>query len=170
VCVVSSRVSYYDAYTSISDDFSIFKCSKNIIFQHRLSRWKKELLDNAELVFEKKNKKEDSEKKEAELHEQIGRLTVENNWIKKIRSLTVRERVSFLDPSDSTISIRKQVKLLEVSRSSYYYKAVSESDENLLLMKLIDAEYTRHPFYGSRRMVHYRKGQRAFCPLQSTNV
>jgi len=45
----------------------------------QISRWKKELLDNAELVFEKKNKKEDSEKKEAELHEEIGPLTVENN-------------------------------------------------------------------------------------------
>ena len=49
----------------------------------QVSKWKKELLDNAELVFEKKNKKESAEKKEAELHEQIGRLTVENNWIKK---------------------------------------------------------------------------------------
>ena len=27
-----------------------------------------------------------------------------------------------------------------------------ETAENLLIMKLIDKEYTRHPFYGTRRM------------------
>lgn len=50
------------------------------------------------------------------------------------------------------MSIRHQCELLELNRSSYYYSAVQESAENLELMKQIDAEYTRHPFYGSRRM------------------
>ena len=40
-----------------------------------------------------------------------------------------------------------------MARASYYYQASSESDENLSLMKLIDAEYTETPFYGSRRIV-----------------
>ncbi|PIV74969.1 MAG: hypothetical protein COW56_04030 [Rhodocyclales bacterium CG17_big_fil_post_rev_8_21_14_2_50_68_7] len=30
-----------------------------------------------------------------------------------------------------------------------------ESEEDLLLCPLIDEEYTRRPFYGSRRMVAY---------------
>jgi putative transposase len=33
-----------------------------------------------------------------------------------------------------------------------YYDPVEESQENLGLMKLIDQQYTRAPFYGSRRM------------------
>ncbi|MBF0459456.1 MAG: transposase [Nitrospirae bacterium] len=31
----------------------------------------------------------------------------------------------------------------------------TENEENLTLMRLIDEEYTRHPFFGSRKMVLY---------------
>jgi putative transposase len=41
---------------------------------------------------------------------------------------------------------------LGVNRSGLYYQPEGESEENLMLMRLIDEEYTRHPFYGSRRM------------------
>ncbi len=41
-----------------------------------------------------------------------------------------------------------------LNRSSYYYASTPcrESSENLVLMNLIDAQYLRTPFYGSRRM------------------
>ena len=42
--------------------------------------------------------------------------------------------------------------MLGVSRASLYYEPAEESQENLGLMKLIDQQYTRAPFYGSRRM------------------
>jgi putative transposase len=51
------------------------------------------------------------------------------------------------------ISVRRQCELLGVNRSSLYYQPIGESEENLKLMRLIDEEYTRHPFFGSRRMV-----------------
>ncbi len=41
-----------------------------------------------------------------------------------------------------------------MSRSSFYYTAVGESVENLELMRLLDEQYTRTPFYGVRRMTH----------------
>jgi putative transposase len=37
-------------------------------------------------------------------------------------------------------------------RSSWYYEPVRETAENLALMRGIDEEYLRRPFYGSRRM------------------
>lgn len=37
-------------------------------------------------------------------------------------------------------------------RSTLYYQGVGESEENLQLMRLIDEQYLRTPFYGSRRM------------------
>jgi transposase len=50
----------------------------------QVRQWKKELLDNAEKAFEKgKNNNNNYEAKEAKLHEQIGRLSVENDWLKK---------------------------------------------------------------------------------------
>ncbi len=46
----------------------------------------------------------------------------------------------------------RQCDLLGVSRSGYYYQPVEESEQNLALMRLIDEQYTRTPFYGIRRM------------------
>lgn len=39
-----------------------------------------------------------------------------------------------------------------MNRSSWYYRPQPESEENLALMRLLDEQYTRTPFYGSRRM------------------
>jgi putative transposase len=51
------------------------------------------------------------------------------------------------------LSLTTQCRLAGISRSSLYYEAVGESEENLLLMRLLDEQYTRTPFYGVRRMV-----------------
>ena len=58
-----------------------------------------------------------------------------------------------MEPGHLEISLRRQCELLGVNRSSLYYEPVGESVDNLLLMRLIDEEYTRHPFLGSRRLV-----------------
>ena len=42
--------------------------------------------------------------------------------------------------------------MLGLSRASLYYEPAGEGAEDLAIMKRIDAEYTAHPFYGSRRM------------------
>ena len=57
-----------------------------------------------------------------------------------------------VDWEHAEISLRRQCELLGVNRAGLYYQAVGESEENLRLMRLLDEEYTRTPFYGSRRM------------------
>lgn len=57
------------------------------------------------------------------------------------------------------MSIRKQCELLCLNRSSFYYEGVSGDERGLLLMRLIDEEYTKHPFYGTRRMMHWLRNQ-----------
>ena len=64
-----------------------------------------------------------------------------------------------MEPGHAEISLRRQCALLGVNRSGLYYEPVGESQENLMLMRLIDEEYTRHPFYGSRRMVAWLETQ-----------
>lgn len=54
--------------------------------------------------------------------------------------------------NDLDVSLARQCDLLGFSRSSYYYKPKGECLENLLLMKAIDELYTKHPFYGARRI------------------
>jgi putative transposase len=53
---------------------------------------------------------------------------------------------------DPAVSIRRQCELLELPRSTYYYLPVSETAENLELLRLLDEQYLRTPFFGSRRM------------------
>jgi putative transposase len=65
--------------------------------------------------------------------------------------LTLEDKKALIEP-EGIFSIRKQCGLLTLNRSSYYLEPCQESEENLFLMTLIDEEYTRHPFYGSRRM------------------
>ena len=57
------------------------------------------------------------------------------------------------------LSVRRQCELLGVNRSGLYYQPVGENEENLMLMRLIDEQYTRRPFYGSRRMTVWLREQ-----------
>jgi putative transposase len=50
------------------------------------------------------------------------------------------------------LSVRRQCELLGLGRSSLYYEPAAEPAESLRLMRLIDEEYTAHPFLGSRRL------------------
>jgi putative transposase len=49
-------------------------------------------------------------------------------------------------------SVRRQCQLLGLNRSSPYYEPAPKTAENLRLMRLLDHEYTGHPFLGSRRL------------------
>jgi putative transposase len=51
--------------------------------------------------------------------------------------------------------VRRQCELLGLSRSSLYYEPAGETAENERLMRLIDQEYTAHPFLGSRRLTRW---------------
>lgn len=59
--------------------------------------------------------------------------------------------------TDPKMSIVLQCELLHVTRATYYAgQHLPEPDiEELRLLALIDEEYTRRPFYGSRKMVPY---------------
>lgn len=50
------------------------------------------------------------------------------------------------------MSLRRQCELIGLPRASLYYQPTGESELNLKLMRLIDEEYTRRPFYGSPKM------------------
>ena len=68
-----------------------------------------------------------------------------------------------INPTHPVISIARQCELIQLPRASYYravdYGPVVETEENLNLMRLIDEEYTRHPFYGSRQLGNYLRRQ-----------
>jgi len=57
-----------------------------------------------------------------------------------------------IDTEHATMSVKRQCELLGLPRSTYYYEAGKESEENLRLMRLIDEQFLRRPFFGSRKM------------------
>ena len=63
-----------------------------------------------------------------------------------------------IEMENPNISISRQCELLALNRSSLYYKKKEKiSSYDLHLMRLIDEQYTKTPFYGSRRMTAYLK-------------
>jgi putative transposase len=63
------------------------------------------------------------------------------------------DKRQLIEPEHDALSVSRQCELLGLARSSYYWKEASEDPINLHLMKrLIDEEYTRHPFLGSRKL------------------
>jgi len=76
--------------------------------------------------------------------------------------LNVLDKIAMMEPLHEKLSVSKQCELLNLSRSSYYRKdrCTGESEYNLKLMQLLDEEYTRHPFYGSRKLTKYLKDQK----------
>ncbi len=50
------------------------------------------------------------------------------------------------------LSIVNQCILLSIHRSGLYYAPVEETEENLHLMRLMDEQYLKTPFYGIRRL------------------
>jgi len=68
--------------------------------------------------------------------------------------LSHKEKLLLIDKVNREIPVSRQSELLEVSRSSIYYKPII-NQYNLTLMRLIDEQYTRTPFYGSRKMTAF---------------
>lgn len=72
-------------------------------------------------------------------------------------SFSINEKIALLEPEHSQLSLRQQCALLNINRSSYYYKQQPIDDETLALMRVIDEIYTKYPFFGSRKMMAYLK-------------
>ena len=71
---------------------------------------------------------------------------------KKNLDLTVNEKREAVNPNNKDISVSRQCELLDLSRSAYYYKAKEIDPRDLDIMRLIDKEFTDHPFLGARRL------------------
>jgi len=68
-----------------------------------------------------------------------------------------------IDPAHPTLSIRRQCELLGLNRATYYWPPAQERALTLELMRIIDREYTRAPFYGYRKMTARLKQHYAYA-------
>lgn len=64
-----------------------------------------------------------------------------------------------IEPDHQHISLQRQCELVGLARASLYYQARPETAENLQMMRRLDEQYTRCPFYGVRRMTAWLRTQ-----------
>lgn len=73
--------------------------------------------------------------------------------------MSVDRRRGMIEPKHSSLSLLRQCQLVSIARSSYYFKPKGESEFNLELMRLIDRQYLKTPWYGSRQMARFLRRQ-----------
>ncbi len=123
----------------------------------QVTAWKKQLMEQVTDLFADGRKRQSAEAtNEHELYEQIGRLKMEVEWLKKNlpRSAEVKRRC--VETDHESLSVSRQCQLLGLARSSWYHVPQGESAENLALMRAIDELYTKRPFSGSRTVCKHR--------------
>lgn len=64
-----------------------------------------------------------------------------------------------VNPREPELSLKEQCQLLGVNRSSYYYQEKEPKEEEHVLLRLLDEQYLKTPFYGSRKMTVYLREQ-----------
>jgi len=76
------------------------------------------------------------EAEKEELIRQIGQLTIEVNWFEKnlLNSTSAVERREMVERNHPEISVKRQAELLDVNRTSIYYKPSEEANKDIELM------------------------------------
>ena len=73
--------------------------------------------------------------------------------------MNIERRRAVVDRQHPSLSIVRQCRLLDISRSGLYYQPKGISEEDLTLVKLIDRQYLATPFYGARKIAAWLKSQ-----------
>jgi len=134
--------------------------SKYEITVQTLRKWKNQFLENATLAFdlsnatkEYKERIERLEKENEELAKTLGKTTIERNWAGgKLKSLDLSNKKSLIEFKHKEISVMRQCELIELNRSSLYYKPIPMKEEDIKIMKRIDEIYSEISIYGYRRI------------------
>src|SRR5256884_9409255 len=127
----------------------------------QITQWKKQALEELPQIFSSRREKAEQAEEELKstLYQEIGQLKVELDGLKKNRRGNVKLKRALIEPAHPHVSIARQCELLNMARSSYYYEPAQESEENVQLMRLLDEQYTRIPFYGTRMMTAWLQTQ-----------
>jgi putative transposase len=136
--------------------------AENSIQPNLLRNWKKEFLNNASVVFDDsreenvREKLEDERKEKTAYAKKVGQLTMQVDWLKKNlqNCLDRTTKVNLVRNLLKTreIPAQKGAELLEINRSSIYYKDPSVSETELKCKAIIDHIHMDNPTWGARQM------------------
>ena len=136
--------------------------TENNIQPNLLRNWKKEFLDKASVVFDdtrEDNLKEKlalERKEKAEYAKKVGQLTMQVDWLKKNlkKHLDLTTRVNLVQNLLKTkeLPVKTGAALLDINRTSVYYKGTPISQEELDCKSIIDRLHTDNPALGARQL------------------
>ena len=91
---------------------------------NQISQWKKQFLESMAGIFEnsKAGARQPDEELTSQLYEQIGRLKVELDWLKKNLRCSVKAKRELIEPANGRVSVARQCELLGLNRSTLYYR------------------------------------------------
>lgn len=136
--------------------------SEHDIAPNQLRNWKSEFLANAANVFDNKRDEKlretlkSSEVEKDELYKKVGQLTTQVDWLKKNlkNCLDLIGRVNLLraQKDSKELPLSTIAELLDVNRTSAYYKSKDPSETELAIKNSIDKMHTDNPSWGSRQL------------------
>ena len=86
--------------------------SEHLVHAQQITNWKKQAINGMEEIFKDKRQRPSNDKEISSLYEQIGRLKMKLEWLKKNVELSIPEKRSIIDPTDSMLSITEQCEAL----------------------------------------------------------
>ena len=73
--------------------------------------------------------------------------------------MSLKQRQGLIDRDHPRLSLVRQCALLDISRAWWYYQPTTPRAEDLELMALMDRQYLKTPYYGSRKMQAWLRGR-----------
>ncbi|WP_223998800.1 IS3 family transposase [Aureimonas sp. SA4125] len=135
---------------------------KHGVHPNVVGQWKRLAIENMATAFGG-GVAETAQDRDAEfekLHAKIGQLVVERDFLQKgLRSMSRDRRQAGIEKDHPRLSVRRQCRLLSLTRSTLYATPAGESAENLALMRRIDEQFLETPWYGSRQMARWLRRQ-----------
>ena len=112
--------------------------------------------DKSAVVAEYKAEIETLQKEKDATSKKLGEVIVERDFLEgKLVSLVSFDNRKEMIDTEHKLSLNKQLKLLDISKTAHYYEPVKpfSSDGDIRLLNTIDLIHTKHPYYGTRRIV-----------------